>query len=228
MTLFYRLLLSHLIADFPLQTDEIAKWKSRDIEGIFAHCVIFGLITFILTVPYLVATTGIIMVIIALSLWHLLQDWVKVVLIKRSKQNNIYFFLADQLLHLISLAVAVFAIKKMAPVYRYVKISSLIHAMDKGIFDLIIIIIAVYVASLLLYYFRKTFVDHKVNYSRDWTGMMERLLIICAVIGGGWWLVVVPLAIAGKLLFFRKGLDKIDLIGSPLLALSTGLLIFFF
>src|ERR1035438_8791402 len=53
MTIFWRLILAHFIADFTLQTNAIAKWKRASKWGMAAHVLTHPVVSYILTWPYL-------------------------------------------------------------------------------------------------------------------------------------------------------------------------------
>jgi len=53
MSLFYRLLLAHIIADFPLQTKQIFNIKMNTEWGVLLHSLIVLIFSVLLTFPYL-------------------------------------------------------------------------------------------------------------------------------------------------------------------------------
>jgi hypothetical protein len=113
MKIFFRLLLSHLLADFVLQTNFIAKWKKRSFYGVVVHSLTFFIFALILTweeigkiwFDYPIKLSGIWCVII-LFLFHVIEDEYRAYNIRHYHiQDNILFFLWDQVIHIVFLFV---------------------------------------------------------------------------------------------------------------------------
>ena len=51
LTIFWRLVLAHLLADFSLQTNRLAAWKRQSPLGTLVHSVIFGMCAAVLCWP---------------------------------------------------------------------------------------------------------------------------------------------------------------------------------
>lgn len=102
MELFLTLILAHLFADFPLQTNTIARLKSQYIAGILLHVLIYVFVTALLlgnTQTYWPLLAG-------LGTIHFLIDVIKSQLCK--EQTTVRAFLIDQLAHLVSMSVAAY------------------------------------------------------------------------------------------------------------------------
>ncbi|MFN8445412.1 MAG: DUF3307 domain-containing protein [Caldilineaceae bacterium] len=87
------LTLAHLLADFPLQTNTIAKMKVESLRGLLAHVAIhmatcWALLGFELRFWILVSWLG---------LAHFMVDYIKV---KSGTDRSVLFFVLDQLAHL--------------------------------------------------------------------------------------------------------------------------------
>lgn len=110
MFLFYRLLLAHFIADFPLQFAKVYRMKVEP-KGALLHGSIFVSIAILLCFPFL---NRALMwdFLILFGIIHSIQDWAKVELCSKYKINNVGIFLLDQILHvgvLITILLAPFA-----------------------------------------------------------------------------------------------------------------------
>lgn len=99
MHLLTTLLLAHLFADFPLQTNGLAKLKRESLTGVFYHVLI-----------YVAITTWVIQdpinywpLILGLGIVHFLIDALKVRLLKTVET---FYFVIDQCLHFLSIAIA--------------------------------------------------------------------------------------------------------------------------
>lgn len=101
MQLLTTLLLAHLFADFPLQTNGLAKLKRESLTGVFLHVLVYVTITAL----FLAHPLRYWALIGGLGGVHFLIDALKT----RYKQTfEPYYFVFDQCLHLLSMAVATY------------------------------------------------------------------------------------------------------------------------
>jgi hypothetical protein len=98
MSIFFTLLLAHLIADFPLQTNRIFAMKLKSSRGIAIHVLIHMAVTALLIKEPLAHLP----LLIILAVTHFLIDWLK---LRYPTQRQVPGFLCDQVLHLIVLGV---------------------------------------------------------------------------------------------------------------------------
>ena len=97
MHLFFNLLLAHLFADFPLQTDALARYKSKHLMGVVLHVMIYMVVTSLMISDVkrywpLLASLGIA---------HFLIDVAKPYLCKHLAENRA--FVLDQCLHMVTM-----------------------------------------------------------------------------------------------------------------------------
>jgi hypothetical protein len=95
MTTFAALFLSHLIADFPLQTNRIYKLKTESNQGIMLHVAIHLLVASILLENALQNWP----VLLVLGIAHFLIDWTK---LRYPGYRQTPGFLLDQFAHLLT------------------------------------------------------------------------------------------------------------------------------
>jgi hypothetical protein len=101
MQLLTTLLLAHLFADFPLQTNGLAKLKKESLLGVFLHVLVYVIITAL----FLADPLRYWELIGALGIVHFLIDALKT----RYKQTfEPYYFVFDQCLHFLSIAFATY------------------------------------------------------------------------------------------------------------------------
>lgn len=98
MTTFAILYLSHLIADFPLQTNRIYRLKSESNQGILLHVAIHLLVASIL----LENLWGNWPILLVLGITHFLIDWTK---LRYPGYRQTPGFLLDQFAHLLTVVV---------------------------------------------------------------------------------------------------------------------------
>ena len=100
MFLFWRLILSHVLGDFPLQTDTIYYLKLKAKWGRLLHGLVFILLNLLLGWPYL-ANKLVLSFLLAIGLLHALTDGMKITSKSRYYQGEtILTFLSDQFIHI--------------------------------------------------------------------------------------------------------------------------------
>jgi len=105
--LFYRLLLAHIIADFPLQTNQIFKIKTNTEWGVLIHTLIVLIFSILFAFPYL-EDPKVIIVLLVIFLSHTLIDKLKMEYSKKIKNQSIRILLLDQALHIAIIAILTF------------------------------------------------------------------------------------------------------------------------
>ncbi len=88
------LLLGHLLGDFPLQTNQIYRWKLQSNLGILIHVVVHVVVTTLLLQNALTAWP----LLILLGSGHFIIDWLKLRLPTRTQTLG---FIVDQIAHFI-------------------------------------------------------------------------------------------------------------------------------
>ena len=107
MHLFYRLLLAHVIADFPLQTNQIFKVKTNTEWGVLLHTLIVLIFSILFAFPYLEdPKVRIILLVIFLS--HTVIDKLKLEYSKKINKASTRILLLDQALHITIIALLTF------------------------------------------------------------------------------------------------------------------------
>jgi len=107
MFLFYRLLLAHIIADFPLQTNQIFKVKTNTEWGVLIHTLIVLIFSVLFTFPYL-ESPKVIIILLVIFLSHTVIDKLKMEYSNKTKNQSIRILLLDQALHIAIIAVLAF------------------------------------------------------------------------------------------------------------------------
>jgi hypothetical protein len=106
--MFWPLLLAHLVADYPLQTDGMVQAK-KTVAGLALHVAIHGLTLFVLLNGLLgLAWRATLSWVVMLVAFHFAIDSWKNVLAQRAPQWVIAGYGQDQLLHLLSILVTAY------------------------------------------------------------------------------------------------------------------------
>lgn len=103
--LFLALYAGHVIGDFPLQFDRIFAWKVRSIAGVAVHAAICGAASLAFALP--IVNPEIVVAVAGVVLAHIAIDQAKVVAERRGVGGP-WSFVADQVLHLATVAVPAF------------------------------------------------------------------------------------------------------------------------
>jgi len=147
MFLFYRLLLAHIIADFPMQTSQIFKVKANTEWGILIHTLIVLIFSILFTFPYL-EDTKVIIIIIIVFISHTVIDKLKMEYSKKTKNQSIRILLLDQALHIAIIAVLTFSFTESYLLSSPFNSAFLNYLIDIYNSDIFIISLIGYVASV--------------------------------------------------------------------------------
>lgn len=203
MFLFYRLLLAHFIADFPLQFTKLFRLKTEGIRGIILHGSVFGILAVIFSAPYL-ASPKMGIFLIFLWIFHIFTDWLKIKLIHLFKKDSIILFIIDQILHIAVIGMVIpFGFPPIAAGSSFL---SKLYSNDSFVFFCIFYILATFTATVFIYYLKKTYVHSNVAFPMrgKYYDIMERALITTLILLPGYFYVLVPLVIVIKWIICRK------------------------
>lgn len=159
MFLFYRLLLAHIIADFPMQTNQIFKVKSNTEWGVLIHTLIVLLFSIFFAFPYL-EDPKVTIILLVIFLSHTVIDKLKMEYSKKTKNQGIRILLLDQALHVAIIAVLAFNFTEsylLSSPFNSVFLNYLIDIYNSDIFivSLIGYIASVFFIPILLMYIKE-------------------------------------------------------------------------
>lgn len=115
---FILFLLGHVIADFYIQTNNMADKKEKSFKWLVLHCLCYELLFLLLSIP--VFSYKLLIALIIAGICHFIIDLLKYIILKRIRckkqftditDRNAFFI--DQLLHIISLLVIVYWFRDM-------------------------------------------------------------------------------------------------------------------
>jgi len=159
MFLFYRLLLAHVIADFPMQTSQIFKIKMNTQWGVILHTLIVLIFSIFFAFPYL-EDPKVIIILLLIFLSHTVIDKLKMEYSKKTKNQSIRILLLDQALHIAIIAVLAFNFTEsylLSSPFNSAFLNYLIDIYNNDIFivSLIGYIASVFFIPILLMYIRE-------------------------------------------------------------------------
>ncbi len=252
MTVFWRLVLAHFIADFALQTDAVFLVKKRCAWGVLLHVAIFALTSIATTGPYLNSPPfwgG----LVFLWLFHAAVDKAKLTLGSSGHGDHLGTFLLDQVLHLVAIGlVCLFLSRHSRMIAAADDSASLIPRLQLGTAYIIAIwvspLLSSYIPSAALRYgssrpskgavgssqkaFKQELKKNKSSLARPSTqwrlsGYIQRGGLVAAMTGGGRLLFLIPLLLLpGVGLWVSEGKKDAalrELVLGSLVALCMGL-----
>ncbi|MHC2994410.1 MAG: DUF3307 domain-containing protein [Candidatus Atribacteria bacterium] len=167
MFLLYRLLLAHIIADFPLQTKQIFRVKMNTKWGVILHTTIVLIFSILFIFPYL-ENPKVIAILLIVFLSHTIIDKIKLERSKKTNANNLKVFLIDQVLHISIIAILTFNFTEkvlLTSPFNNVFLSDLIHLYNNDILIISLIgyILSIFFIPILLIYIKEEDVLYKTK-----------------------------------------------------------------
>ena len=167
MFLFYRLLLAHIIADFPLQTSQIFKVKTNTEWGVLLHTLIVLIFSILFTFPYL-ENPKVILIILAIFVSHTVIDKLKLEHSKKTNNQSMRILLLDQVLHITIIAALTFNFTEsyiLSSPFNSGFLNYLIHLYNNDILmiNLIGYILSVFLIPVLLIYIKEEGIPTKLG-----------------------------------------------------------------
>jgi len=225
MEIFWRLILAHLLTDFTLQTNRLAKWKRKSIWGALLHTLIFFSLSLLFCWENLTKIWFSIgqrfhvygwVSILLLTILHFLEDEWRISSIQYfHTKDNLFFFLWDQFIHISLIFV-------LSPI-QY----PILH--EKWIIVCILLVIGTHFTTILLHYIGGAKNNDKAtpNNDKKYITIIGRLfLMLLCTLSGYLWLAV--FAIAVFYILYQERILKygwIDTILGNTIAIICGILI---
>ncbi len=177
MSLFFHLLLTHFVADYPLQSGWMIRLKRRGYVGVLLHCLVHLAVMLALLFPLL----------------HLPQVWVgigivfgthngidqtKMLLDRRYPQRRRLFYFLDQLAHiLVVFGVSVF----LRGVWPQAEWAQSLYGNRLLLAYLLCLVLSTYFYDVTRYFLRLS--QGSAEYRRDYRTMGRNALLVTAAFG---------------------------------------------
>ncbi|OGR68343.1 MAG: hypothetical protein A2081_01990 [Elusimicrobia bacterium GWC2_61_19] len=204
MIIFWRLLLSHLLADFTLQFDVVNRLKRKHVWGMLLHCLTHFVVAMALAWPYLgrtwvkigpAAITGWWALGIILAL-HFVVDELRVYSMNTMGfRDGTVSFLADQFLHFYVL----FMISPVViPDHNFL-------LAEKWIGIACMLVLVTHFTTVLVYFVEKDlFGKGFPHFDEKYFLIFERVVLWAFFFVGGYWWVPFALAWVVQIMYVRK------------------------
>jgi hypothetical protein len=196
--IFGILLLAHIIADFPLQTDRIYRWKQQSAWGLAPHIMVHVVINVLLLSPFW-RHTQVWIALLALAGAHAVVDRTKVILRREKPIEQLPAFAVDQVVHLILIAAAAFWLTRIIGITEIE--NSWLFDHRTTIVQLTVLSIAAFAGTPILHFITNFWrmrhglqPEEYPKFIKRVPGIFERLLATLGVLWGGWWLWLAPAA----------------------------------
>ncbi len=226
MYFFWRLYLSHLLADFPFQTDNVFRIKVHYRWGVLIHGGIAGILAFLFSIPYIKSYPIITVYLVLLWIFHTFIDKCKLLINPYIGKLNPLFFLLDQGLHLLS----VYLVSLTVPSPLRLGLNIPFYNNTPFVIILSLYIIGTYGIYFFFHSFRTTQeFDATARKGMKYLEMIERLLVISFV---GYSAKLIPVSILfiipRAIICRRKGQKNciMEIILGFILAVLIGIFIF--
>ena len=227
MFLFLKFFLAHLIADLLAYTAELYHFGPRNRLENLLHALMHVIIMVILLVPYL-GYRSIWVIIIALALIHLFQDFMKDDLQRSYPQFAFVFLVLDQILHLIFISsVFLFPVSDIRLEYPWIPGINFIYMSSMKTVIIILFLLSTIGGTYFLNSFRKSFSSTKDDYYLSFIevaqGFLERGVITAAYFFSAEPLIIMASPLVGLTRFASKKLqNRFDFFLSYLYAAALG------
>ena len=115
MYITLHLLLVHFLADYPLQSNKLMKYKQNHLLGILLHSSVHLILSIIIALPF-ISYGKVLWSILIIFIAHNIVDQVKVLISKYTKLNQFAVYVLDQLVHVaIIYLIAIYFIGEVTP-----------------------------------------------------------------------------------------------------------------
>jgi hypothetical protein len=220
MTVFWRLLLAHLLTDFTFQTNDLAMWKRKSVWGVLAHSTIFLVLSLVFCWPFLGQAwwkfPGYVCLIFLFAI-HFVEDYYRIISIQKSgSPDNTLFFFWDQFIHVIM-------------IFLFSPLGDGKFFAEKPFVILSLAVMATHFTSILIYYIEQEVYGDDLILNRlrgKYFLIGERLLIfLCFLLPGYLW-AVFPVVYVIRPLTHRNNpglkFTRVNVIVSNVAALGFG------
>lgn len=203
MFIFLRLILAHLLADFPFQTSEIYKLKMRNFQGQVLHGMIVAVVSLFILLPF-ANNIWVWAICFFIGITHAITDWAKVLWTNKKKNGNHFTgFILDQIIH-ISVNFVVFITPLKTITYantQSILFNTLYNDNNHIIYAISYVIVTFgftyFIDTFKMTYFRNTY--KSISTKEEITGLFSRGVILTSIIVTGNFYFFIPLIIAGEM-----------------------------
>ena len=201
MNLILLLIISHLLCDFVLQSDDIVKQKNQKIiSGYINHSLLILIVNFILIIIFYNVTIAFIISFLVTTI-HIIIDYLKAKIEIDTPKANFIIFIIDQFSHLIIIyfigkySISMFSLTPITHIFK-IDMLNLETTLQVILMTIIIYLFVVFAGSVLLELFlnifdlklRKNKMKNNISTSKinmgKYIGIIERSLILILVTFG--------------------------------------------
>ncbi|MCK9554590.1 DUF3307 domain-containing protein [bacterium] len=203
MFIFLRLILAHLLADFPFQTSEIYRLKIRNFQGQVLHGMIVAVVSLFILLPF-ANNIWVWAICFFIGITHAITDWAKVLWTNKQKNGN-YFtgFILDQIIHIsVNFVVFITPLKTITSANTQSILFNTIYNNNNHIIYAISYVIVTFgltyfIDTFKMTYFKDTY--KSISTKEEIIGLFSRGIILTSIIVPGNFYLFIPLIIAAEM-----------------------------
>lgn len=180
MSVFIPLLLTHFLADYPLQWGAIIRLKQKNYWGVFLHCLIHLAVMSLVMHGFLYDLKMFWGILIVFAT-HNVIDQIKVVLDKKHPSWRLPLYIMDQSAHVLVVAGVALWLGEMNPVGPF----ALVYSNKLIMGYLLVLVWSTYFYDVTRYFLKHRKPDGS-HYERDYHGILMHAVGVTVVFGGVW------------------------------------------
>lgn len=207
MFIFLRLVLAHLLADFPFQTSEIYRLKIRNFQGQALHGMIVGVVSLFILLPF-ANNLWVWAICFFIGITHAATDWAKVRCTSRGKKGNHFAgFIIDQMIHIsVNFIVFITPLKAISSANTHSILFNTLYNDNNNIIYAISYVIATFGFTYFIDTFKMTYFNDtykSITTKEEIIGLSSRGIILTSIVVAGNFFLFIPLIIAGEMYLLR-------------------------
>lgn len=178
--LFYFYLI-HFLADYPLQSSSLVKYKKKHFLGVFIHSTVHLITLLIVLIPFL-PNNRVWIAIATIYITHNIIDQAKVMLNKAYPKRITFFYFLDQLVHCVIITACAFYVGLLTPQYLTGWAMDL-YSSQTFVLYLLVMVLSTYFYDVSCHFIKG---DHKKAFKRDIRTMLKNAAIVTIAFGVYW------------------------------------------
>lgn len=181
LTLYF--ILAHFIADYPLQTNWVARYKQDHVMGLLVHTFTHLVVTTLILYPFW-HDPRIWWGILAMFVTHTAADQIKITHNKKGPRKKLFFYyMMDQFIHVSILLVISIYLGLTAPKGSYFWLD--LYNDNTFFAYLLVLTLATYFYDITRWMYRCSY-GKKTAYQRDYKMMIRNAVVVTVVFGVYW------------------------------------------
>lgn len=180
MNLFFYLLLTHFLADYPFQSTDLIRLKLKTYWGVLLHCSIHLAVLMIVLYP-LLHMFEVWVAIAVIFITHNIIDEIKVTLDRKYPKWHVKLYFLDQLSHLIIVTFVALYVGSISP---DTLVDAPFYADKTYVLYVLTLVLSTYFFDVTRYFLQ--FHKKEITYKRDYKTIVRNAIIVTVGFGVYW------------------------------------------